>query len=1064
MVTDTYNKLGTDVSLRSALKSGDYGEDLGMLMRQQRQQHEAMSDREKELSLCRSGSAPPTVEGSLNAVGGIFNAYDLLGFNKSTGKGFISDEELRSDPAYVNYYYSNVNLNPRLPPPLLSKEDWRFAQRLHGGGTGGLGGIGDRWEGGRVVGGGGGGGGDEGVNGNGSLFMLQPGVGTNEDSGIESRRVGGDWTGDGLIGLPGLGLGSRKKSIAEILQDDLSNGISISRHPSRPTSRNAFDDTLEASESQFGYLHQDMATMGGNKQGMSAVQGVGASHPHTYASAVGASLSRTATPDPQLVARAPSPRIPPVGGGRVSSTVDKRNACGPNSFNGVSLKASESPDLVSSFSGMNLSSNGILGDESHLQSDIQQEIDDHRNFFNLQSEQNDMKMYLSHKNSESGKFHMHSPSQSTRGSHQNNSLVLGVDHAEFNKQAVSSPTSYMKGPYKQTLDNARGSPSHNQNIDNANSSFLNYGFGGYTTHPPVSSIVGTTHLGSGNLPPLYENAAAASAMGMSGMNTRAFSGLALGSNMLETANEFQKNNRLENHNAMNAMQLPALDPSYIQYLGSNDYAAAAAAAAQVAGISDPPLDGESLMGNGYMDLLGVQKAYLGALLSSQNSQYVLPYYGKSGSLNQNYYGNPGFGLGMSYPGSPLGGSLLPGSPVGSGNAINHISKALRFSSGMRNLAGGGMGGWHSEAGGNMNGGFVSSLLDEFKNNKSRCFELSEIAGHVFEFSSDQYGSRFIQQKLETASEEEKDMVFHEIMPQALSLMTDVFGNYVVQKFFEHGTASQIRELADQLNGHVLALSLQMYGCRVIQKAIEVVNVDQQTKMVTELDGHIMRCVRDQNGNHVVQKCIECIPEDAIQFIVSTFYDQVVTLSTHPYGCRVIQRVLEHCHNPKTQHIMMDEIFLNVCMLAQDQYGNYVVQHVLEHGKPHERSAIIKKLTGQIVQMSQQKFASNVIEKCLTFGTSAERQALVNEMLGTTDENEPLQVMMKDQFANYVVQKVLETCDDQQLELILNRIKVHLNALKKYTYGKHIVARVEKLVAAGERRISILTPKPAQMVG
>ena len=56
--------------------------------------------------------------------------------------------------------------------------------------------------------------------------------------------------------------------------------------------------------------------------------------------------------------------------------------------------------------------------------------------------------------------------------------------------------------------------------------------------------------------------------------------------------------------------------------------------------------------------------------------------------------------------------------------------------------------------------------------------------------------------------------------------------------------------------------------------------------------------------------------------------------------------------------------------------------------------------------------------------------------------------MKDQFANYVVQKVLETCDDQQREMILTRIKAHLNTLKKYTYGKHIVARVEKLVAAG----------------
>lgn len=59
-----------------------------------------------------------------------------------------------------------------------------------------------------------------------------------------------------------------------------------------------------------------------------------------------------------------------------------------------------------------------------------------------------------------------------------------------------------------------------------------------------------------------------------------------------------------------------------------------------------------------------------------------------------------------------------------------------------------------------------------------------------------------------------------------------------------------------------------------------------------------------------------------------------------------------------------------------------------------------------------------------------------------------QVMMKDQFGNYVVQKVLETCDDQNRELILSRIKVHLNALKRYTYGKHIVARVEKLIATG----------------
>ncbi|CAA0806383.1 Pumilio homolog 4 [Striga hermonthica] len=344
------------------------------------------------------------------------------------------------------------------------------------------------------------------------------------------------------------------------------------------------------------------------------------------------------------------------------------------------------------------------------------------------------------------------------------------------------------------------------------------------------------------------------------------------------------------------------------------------------------------------------------------------------------------------------------------------------------------------------------LLEMLKNNKSKSLELSDILGHVVEFSTDQYGSRFIQQKLETATVEEKTKILTEIIPSARTLMIDVFGNYVIQKFFEHGTESQRKELARHLIGHVLPLTLQMYGCRVIQKALEVVDTELQTEMVKELDGFIMKCVHDQNGNHVIQKCIERVPQDRIKFIITPFLGQVVTLSTHPYGCRVIQRVLQHCDDPKTQETIMGEIMSSVCKLAQDQYGNYVIQHVVQHGKPQERSAIIGKLAGQIVMMSQQKFASNVIEKCLIYGGPEERQLLVNEMLGSTDENEPLQAMMKDPFGNYVVQKVLETCDDKSRELILSRIKVHLTALKKYTYGKHIVSRVEKLIATGERHI------------
>ena len=90
---------------------------------------------------------------------------------------------------------------------------------------------------------------------------------------------------------------------------------------------------------------------------------------------------------------------------------------------------------------------------------------------------------------------------------------------------------------------------------------------------------------------------------------------------------------------------------------------------------------------------------------------------------------------------------------------------------------------------------------------------------MVEFSGDQHGSRFIQQKLETANSDEKDQIFREVLPNSLQLTTDVFGNYVIQKFFSHGNQSQKKILAASMKGHVLDLSLQTYGCRVIQKVL-----------------------------------------------------------------------------------------------------------------------------------------------------------------------------------------------------------------------------------------------------
>ena len=72
----------------------------------------------------------------------------------------------------------------------------------------------------------------------------------------------------------------------------------------------------------------------------------------------------------------------------------------------------------------------------------------------------------------------------------------------------------------------------------------------------------------------------------------------------------------------------------------------------------------------------------------------------------------------------------------------------------------------------------------------------------------------------------------------------------------------------------------------------------------------------------------------------------------------------------------------------------------------------------------------------------------------------LQVMMKDQYANYVVQKMIDVSEPTQRKTLLHKIRPHMNSLRKYTYGKHIIAKLEKFsLKSGVGSISATSTVP-----
>ncbi|KAI0180321.1 ARM repeat-containing protein [Hypoxylon sp. FL1284] len=345
-------------------------------------------------------------------------------------------------------------------------------------------------------------------------------------------------------------------------------------------------------------------------------------------------------------------------------------------------------------------------------------------------------------------------------------------------------------------------------------------------------------------------------------------------------------------------------------------------------------------------------------------------------------------------------------------------------------------------------GMRSAVLEEFRSNtkSNKRYELKDIYNYIVEFSGDQHGSRFIQEKLQTANSDEKDQVFREIEPNTLQLMKDVFGNYVIQKFFEHGNQVQKKIIAAQMKGKVAELSTQMYACRVVQKALEHVLVEQQVEIVEELKPDIMRIVKDQNGNHVIQKIIQMVPRLCIPFIMDAFQSQIESLASHNYGCRVIQRILEYGTEAEKKKLMTD---LHTCAarLITDQYGNYVTQHIIAQGEPEDRRQVIQLVLQKLLVYSRHKFASNVVEKSIEYGSDEDRRAIRIQLTSPDGNgNNQLQVVMKDQFGNYVIQKLMQHLTGPDLESFVEEMKPHFASLKKHSTGRQNTA-LDRLMSA-----------------
>ena len=318
--------------------------------------------------------------------------------------------------------------------------------------------------------------------------------------------------------------------------------------------------------------------------------------------------------------------------------------------------------------------------------------------------------------------------------------------------------------------------------------------------------------------------------------------------------------------------------------------------------------------------------------------------------------------------------------------------------------------------------------------------LENCQGHLYSMSKDQHGCRYMQRKLEDGDPAHISAIFAETCPHIIELMTDPFGNYLCQKLFEHCNDDQRTALIETAAPALPAVALNQHGTRALQKMIEHLRTDTQVNMIIQSLSHkVVDLVQDLNGNHVIQKCLQVLGADRCQFIYSSVGEACVIVGTHRHGCCVLQRCIDHAQGYQRSDLVA-QITRCAFDLVQDAYGNYVVQYILDLDEIAYTRPLCQSFRGKIVPLSKQKFSSNVIEKCLRVSDVDTKADMIQEMLIGNE----LERMLRDSFANYVVQTALDYGDNRHKQQMVDMITPMLPNIKQTPHGRRIASKIQTM--------------------
>ena len=253
--------------------------------------------------------------------------------------------------------------------------------------------------------------------------------------------------------------------------------------------------------------------------------------------------------------------------------------------------------------------------------------------------------------------------------------------------------------------------------------------------------------------------------------------------------------------------------------------------------------------------------------------------------------------------------------------------------------------------------------------------------NIFMAFNNQRSTKMLQKNLSNASKETIDSILEELNGAFRSIIKNKNGNYFCSDLLKVCNNEQRIKILKELSSTISEDSTDEFGTHPIQNLIELASCEEEyTLLLSSFKDYnkILMNSLNQNGSFVIQKLIVHIPERFRMEFNLIFVKFICILSRDMFGVCTVKKFIGYTKNELIVKQVLNSILTNFVNIAENQYGNYLVQYLLEKWWKTGEGMFLKKLIiSKFKILAANHYSSYICDLFLKLCNNEEKKALIN---------------------------------------------------------------------------------------